>query len=86
MVFELTRRQSLEDAHALWQIHCPDVPGNLVWDGQLTQLTNDPVAVSDFRWKLLSSGDLAVNRMEGQKGPCSKCPIAATSLRRFCTN
>lgn len=68
IVFELNRRQSPDDAHVLWQAHCPGDPGNLLWDGQLAQLNNDPSAVSDFRWKLMPSGDLVVDQRLAAKG------------------
>lgn len=69
MTGELTRRQSAEDAHTLWQMHCPQSDSNLVRDGHFVDITDVPTGNSDFRWKQVSSGDLSVGRHPAPHGP-----------------
>lgn len=61
MVHQLVMRESFDDAHLLWTLHCPQTPGNLVWDGRMATLSDQPGRIADFRWQLVSSGDLIVN-------------------------
>lgn len=59
MVHELVQHGSSDDAHELWSLHCAG-GGGLLWDGHLANLREQTNLRAEFRWRLITSGDLAV--------------------------